>query len=180
MDRREALKKLAIGGATVAGASVVISSPAFASGGSNGSQPGVAAPIVTLTKNPTSNDKAAGTVTISSRACPVGNVDPARLDYGITEFASSSLLSFAGAVTPYTTASGSSVADPISLEWSQQTNRSITIEVSARWVCREADNTNLAWSCGVWRYTFTANSGGTVSAALSNPSLINSTCPAPT
>jgi hypothetical protein len=167
-----------MGGVVVAGASALVSSPVFAAGGSNGSQPGIIQPTVTLIKDPTSNDKAAGTVTIPSRPCPVGTINPAQLSYGISH-TGTSLASFTSDVGAYTPAPapGTSVSRPISLVWSQQTGRSVTVTVSARWVCREANATDFAWSCGTWTFPFTANNGGTVTAGT--PTLISTTCPPP-
>ena len=111
MDRRDALKKLSMGGAAVVGASVVISSPAFAAGGSNDSRPGVAALTVTLSKNPTSNDKAEGSVSIPARPCPFGTIQPARIDYGISA-SGTSLGPFVGGVATYTTPTAPATLEP--------------------------------------------------------------------
>jgi hypothetical protein len=179
MDRRDALKKLGMGGAAAIGASMMISSPALAAGGSNNSQPGVGTLTVALSKNPTNNDKAVGSVSIPARPCPFGSTNPARIDYGISG-SGTSLLEFVGGVTTYTSPTppvSNPFVAPISLTWSQQTGRSVTVRVNVRWVCLEANDTDFAWSCQTWDYPFTANNGGTVSAGT--PVLISSTCDAP-
>lgn len=183
MDRRDALKKLGMGGATMVGASAIMSAPVFADGGSTSSRPGTDAPTITLTR--LNNDAASGSISIARLPCPFGTINPSRIDYGVSATTSSGT-TFTGAVAAYSTAPTISppppfaaVSLPIGVAWGS-TPRSVTITVAVRWVCREANSTNLAWSCGTWTRTITANSGGTLSPGAVQLVPNSSNCPVPT
>ena len=49
----------------------------------------------------------------------------------------------------------------------------VTVQVKVRWVCREANSSNLAWSCGTWNFPFTANNGGVQPPCAHNVMLRN-------
>jgi hypothetical protein len=81
MDRRDALKKLGMGGATVVGASVILSSPAFAATGTAACAAQVGNPTISVTKTGNaSQSQASITITytgLGSIVCPC--VGPATL-----------------------------------------------------------------------------------------------------
>ena len=99
MDRRDALKKLGLGGATIIGASAVSSSPAFADSGTVNCRytySTAATAAITLTRPANNSGRFLVTTTPPAGSCPCGTASP------IVSY------SFYGALTDNSTATASS------------------------------------------------------------------------
>ncbi len=180
MDRREALKKLAAGGAVAAGATAVMTSTAYADGGTSGCRPtGLPAPAVTLTpaitglgKNAvqiTSSISSVGLATCSS--CKAGVTPTQVVQYRWT-VDGNSLVSIFGVSTGGTAISGgfqSSLTNPVFLRNTSGTGNlgsaTYTVRLTARWVC--TNGPKKAWACRHWTVTFTFDTGGGGDGTLS-------------
>jgi hypothetical protein len=184
MDRREALKKLAVGGATAAGLTAVMTSTAFANGGTiNSIPPGSPLQSATATR-------LGGTVTctlgISPPTCPFGTPTTARVDSAF-------------ALTPI----GAATASPAENTWvasrnplavtvtglpGDGDNLSIVIRFDFRSVCDSRPNgATAAWRCQSFDVTIATGGGGASSnviilvttAVASAPGSCDSPAPSP-
>ena len=161
MDRREALKKMAVGGATVVGASVVLSNVAFADGGTIGSRPPVSAPTATFAKVSSAVSNINYSFPIST--CPFFTPTNARLDIGVSITSITPAPSTTtGTVAPYSLGTSTGNVAPrtgtVTITWSVGTTRTVTLQFDARYVCRSRPGAPaVAWRCGSWQKTFTVN-----------------------
>jgi hypothetical protein len=174
MDRRDALKKLGMGGATVVGASMVVSSQAFADGGSISSRPTVPAAGVTYVR--TSNSAGRFDLSFGAFSCLFGSLPTARIEYGVTRTAGTATLAETAAYVVSSAGSASATVD-----WS--TGLSVTFRIDLRYVCRDAGGA-AAWSCRSDSWSFTSNGGGNISTqagptSATVPDTCDSSPPAP-
>jgi hypothetical protein len=187
MDRRDALKKLGMGGATVVGASMVISSPALADGGSVTSRPTVPTPTFNF---PTTNLPNVGTYTFPAANCTYSSPGPAtaRIDYSIR--------ATGGTVTPSQAAGtyeiGLTGGNPSGVTTQDLSvditggggGGTVTVTIDVRYVCREPGGTSPgvpAWRCSSWTHAFSRSGSTLTPAANLVPATITDTnCGTPT
>jgi hypothetical protein len=158
VDRREALKKMAVGGVTVIGASSVMSNMAFADGGSANCQPqGFPTDItgsVTITEviNDNNRDRFNINAAITPPACPAG-------------FAPNSSPQYFWTVTGGTAVANDNMG-PVSGSWVMNngvrivdsgsntilSTGSYTVRLEYRYVC--SDGSRNCWRCVGWQISF--------------------------
>jgi hypothetical protein len=154
MDRRDALKRLGAVGVTATAASLIVSSPAFADGGSNNSRPTVPGP-------PDAADFSFGSVSagLDASTCPTPPPSSARIDYSVYQTGGSGLLG--GPIqAPGLYSIGSPGGDPSGrnagpFSLSGGAGATITIRFDLRYVCREPGGAAPAWRCRSWTRTYT-------------------------
>lgn len=149
MNRRDALKRLALAGAVATTGPLLMSSPAFADGGTTGSRPvGVpSAPTVTV------NQFLAGrfyrlNLSVTGATCPFGTPATARVERFYTVVANPLPLGLSpGPGTTYGLGSGIGffVYDFAGIP----TGTQLTVQFHARWVCDNRTG-GAAWTCRSW------------------------------
>lgn len=161
MDRREALKKMAVGGVTVAGASVVMTSPAFAF--TSPTPP--LQPLIT----PTGNGTNVLTITLAPGlgSCP-GSATSSMVDgTARSNFAAGTNITantFSGpSATSFTVTRGNGSAS------------SFTFRYRARYVCNYPGGSQFA--CRNWTVTVAGTSGNNWGTVTVTPVILDATCP---
>lgn len=199
MDRREALKKMAVSGATVVGASVVLSNVAFADGGTVNCRPsGLPSPTITLTPSAT-NTNAKTAVPVASSVASVAAATCPTCKSGVTPVASvqyrwtvdspatgMGMYADNAGVTRLDTSFQSSLTTPAYIRNTAggTLGGTYTVRLTVRWIC--TNSTSKAWSCKHWIVTFTYSTAGgndgTVSAvsATTTGSGNSAACDSPT
>ncbi len=159
MDRREALKKMAAGGATVVGASMVLSNVAFADKGTPKKQ-GTNIPLATdlvVTFVSSANQKSFDSAISvpNSWSCPAGSTK--RVDTYLTGSNAGYTVSNTGAsyvntrtAIITTVSTTNNAAFPLG-------NTTIVLQFYARFVCVSASN---AWNCFLYTVTYVVNNPG--------------------
>lgn len=152
MDRREALKKMAAGGATVVGASVVLSNVAFADGGTPRNRGTGIPSTVSVTASGLPNQKSfTSTITVPSGFSCL-SPRTTRVDTYLTVISNPNNFLVSNTGTAYTNGrsaltftvdNGAAFPVPTS---------TITVRFFARFVCVGATN---AWSCYSWDIVYT-------------------------
>jgi hypothetical protein len=149
VNRRDALKRLALAGAVATTGPLLVSSPAFADGGTTGSRPvGVpSAPTVTVSQI------LAGwlyqlNLSVTGATCPFGTPGSANVQRFYTVVSNPAGLSlFPGPTTVY--ANGTSIS-PAMAKWpSIPTGTPLTVRFHVRWVCDNRTG-GAAWICRSW------------------------------
>ena len=175
MDRREALKKLAVGGVTAAGVTAVMTSTAFGDGGTANCRPtNVSTANPTLTTNVTGLAKSAVRV-ISSLAslavatcnvCHAGTTPVSSIQYRWT-IDSAPVGTNVGMYDAATLGNRIDTAFQTTLITNAYlrnvgggdlTSGSYSIRLTARWIC--TNNTRKAWVCRHWILPLTFITGG--------------------
>lgn len=182
MDRRDALKKLGMGGTTLVGASIVISSPAFADGGSATCRPSPAI-ANTLTPSVLGGSKervrvTSSATTFTAATCGCGGwtrtvqrrwqlAGPTTTIGLYTATTGGTALS-SGFSSPGTTVS---VESPVYVRDSgggHLAAGAYTVNLTVRHVCRQG--AQVAWSCQRYRLAFSFATGGGSDGSLSSVS----------
>lgn len=160
MDRREALKKIGVGGITVVGASAVMSSPAFANPGTNDDIATAVTPAIQLTKSTAASNVQAtiiGSLSVggTSVTCPFGGA-------GSTQTLNSSSTTWRR-TGPLPASDPQTGQNPVLLDGTAG-NGSYTAEVQFLVRCVDRNGLGVCASVVVvFTFKVTAN-GGTVSA----------------
>ena len=160
MDRREALKKMAVGGATVVGASVVLSNVAFADGGTVNSRPtGIAGgsvsflPATTTSKN--TRTVAATLTAIPAGLCPYGTPSTPRREYAWSLVPGTEIGASISGTTFSTTLSTQTISSLNVL------NGTFTVRLTIRWVCdQQPTGATAAWRCRSFTLVITTDTSG--------------------
>lgn len=171
MDRRQALRRLAAGGAVVGTTSTVMSTVAFADGGTVACRPAApaATPTFALSSNASSvRIQVSGLGTTTCPGCAGGSVVPVVQNLWTLDAASAPLIVRNGSGTTITNVWQSPADNDVRVrraDLGALTNpTSFTIRVTYRWVCRGV--TGAAWACRSWTqsivYTGTATALGPV------------------
>ena len=155
MDRREALKKIGIGGATVATASVIVSSPAFAFDAPTAPNQ----PEVTVF----TNGEIFGIADLNVSVGPGTPTCNASASGGASVVAVSQTSSATGSATASPT-SGSAVNTPLNVVFDRSgggafSPATATINYRARYRCTYASPTNFTDVCRSWTITFVTAPG---------------------
>lgn len=175
MDRREALRKMAMGTVVAAAATQVITRPAFADGGTVSYRPtGVpSTPTVTVSLTNFIRDLNITLTAPVGGSCRTTSGGPAtpRIDTAYT-----ATTSIAGVTSSFTTAQGTFVngRSSISTVGSLTSGRFggfwftgdvVTVRFFIRYVCRGSKPGRAAWVCRSYETTVTVTGLGTVSAS---------------
>ncbi len=194
MDRREALKKLAVGGATAAGVTAVMRSTTFADGGTVSCQPtALPTPSPALSLTAFVTDTGGGglgknavritsnTTTLANAVCGVCHgVTPTQAvqyRWTVDTFPAGALVSIFNAATGTGNISGAfqtPMTHPVYLRNSSGSGNlpvgPYSIRLTVRWVC--TSGARKAWACRHWIGTFTysgSGSNGAVTATATVP-----------
>lgn len=151
--RREALKKLAATSAAATLTATVISSRAFADGGTQGSQPTGVGGTIGLSvggQTPNSVTFVADTTALNTGACPFGDPVPNRefLWEVSRQPANGNNLDLTGGPDAFGPAGSRTVSVLTAF-----TSESYRIKISARWVCDQSPTgTTAAWLCRAYEW----------------------------
>jgi hypothetical protein len=164
MDRRSALKKIAAGGAAAAGASLIVSTPVIADGGSNSARPAVPTPTFSATGTVATSTI---TWTFPPSTCPTGNpASGAVRQYRLARQGGGSttgtVLSGLGDVWGPTSGS-----ETRTVTWNPTgpATQTIRIRTRVRYTCRDFNGSSPAWRCATFVRVFTRDPAGVVTVS---------------
>jgi hypothetical protein len=164
------MKMIAVGGATVVGASAVISTPAFADGGSNSARVSVPSPV----RGTTSNVTATGfdlEITFPNANCPVGG-GAAKREFDVVRVDSSTV----GAEVTGPGVGGrvtTSGTESFSFVWGTDPNPVVRIGIRLRYTCPDFQTGLVAWACNRWAMTATRGASPDFTPTFSSEGFTN-------
>ena len=165
MDRRDALKKMAAGGATIVGASMVLSSVAFADGGTKNSRPtgtaGGTSPTLTAALTTSKSTRTINTLAVDATpagACPFGSPTTPRKEFAWSIVAGTTSGTITGtAFGALASATATDVGGPTGSGWSG----TFTVRLTIRWVCdQRPTGVTAAWVCQSFAALVTTSTAG--------------------
>ena len=166
VNRREALMKIGAGGVMVVAGPAIISSIAFADGGSPNSLPSIAGPSATYTK-------AGGVLAITTVAstCPFGSPASAKIQFGTSINTDPGGLTYVGLTSRWATAPVTNVS------WGTTTNTTVVVRLDLRYVCqsRPRAGATKAWRCASYLITVAVLGSGQATpsvASTGNPTAL--------